>query len=548
MLKLIHNGIECSYEKGTPISKIAEDFQKDYSQKIVLGKLNGKLIELFKPLTAGGEISFRTLSDSEGHKTYKRSACFLLAKAFDDIVGSKNGEHIVVEFSLGAGYYCEIRGIKVTKKLVGQLKERMKELVKADIALVKKKYPKDMAVKLFSERNMTDKAELFKYRISSNVNIYFLEDFADYFYGFMVPSTGYINNFDLFLYEDGVILQLPERKNPECVPEFTDLKNLFFCINTTNNWASKLEIENVGQLNKIICDGKVNDLIMLQEALQESSMAEIATLIQKSGSRFVMIAGPSSSGKTSFSHRLSVHLMARGLKPHPIALDDYFIDRDLTPLDENGQKDFECLEALNIDRINSDMTGLLRGEEVMLPKYNFITGKSEDGRLMKMNESDILVMEGIHGLNDALTHSLPRESKYKIYLSALTVLNIDDHNRIPTTDVRLLRRMVRDYRTRGASASRTLNMWDSVRRGENRNIFPFQETADSMFNSSLIYELACLKIFAEPLLFGIEESDPSYLEAVRLLKFLQYFLGVNTEMLPKNSLIREFVGGSIFNV
>ncbi|MBQ9503645.1 MAG: nucleoside kinase, partial [Lachnospiraceae bacterium] len=353
---------------------------------------------------------------------------------------------------------------------------------------------------------------------------------------------------EVYKYNSGLLLQLPKRTEPDRTPPLKDYPKLFECMKTSNEWGTTIKCDTVGALNDIISSGRIKQFILLQEALQESRMGGIAAKIKGRGSKFVMIAGPSSSGKTTFSHRISVQLMARGLNPRPIALDDYFLDRDKTPLDKDGNKDYESLEALDVQRFNEDMTGLLEGKEVQLPKYNFITGMSEKGSIMKLEKDDILVLEGIHGLNDKLSYTLPRESKYKIYLSALTTLNIDEHNRIPTTDNRLIRRMVRDHRTRGASASRTLGMWNSVRRGEDENIFPYQEEADAMFNSALIYELAVLKIFAEPLLFGIPDDDPNYQEAVRLLKFLQYFLGVNSEDLPNNSLIREFIGGSIFNV
>jgi len=315
-------------------------------------------------------------------------------------------------------------------------------------------------------------------------------------------------------------------------------------------WGDKLGIDTVGALNDEICKGGLNELILVQEALQESSIADIASdIVKRGGKKFVMIAGPSSSGKTTFSHRLSVQLRTHGLIPHPIAIDDYFVNRDLTPRDENGEYNFECLGAIDVAGFNRDMCALLAGETVELPSFNFKTGLREyRGNLKKLASNDILVIEGIHGLNDALSHSLPMESKYKIYISALTSLNIDEHNRVATTDGRLIRRMVRDARTRGASAQKTLSMWDSVRRGEEENIFPFQESADAMFNSALIYELAVLKQFAEPLLFGMEKDDPEYQEAKRLLKFLEYFLGVSSENLPNNSIIREFVGGSCFNV
>ena len=396
---------------------------------------------------------------------------------------------------------------------------------------------------------MKDKERLFHYRMSSSVNMYSIDEFRDYYYGFMVPSAGYVRYFDLVKYGEGLILQLPQRLSPTEVQPVSNSPKLFNTMMKATRWNEIMRIETVGDLNDKISEGRINDIILVQEALQESRISEIAREIVKEKKRFVMIAGPSSSGKTSFSHRLSIQLAAHGMKPHPIALDNYFVPREQTPLDSEGKKNYECLEAIDIEVFNQNMTDLLAGKRVEMPQYNFISGEREyKGNFLTMGAEDVLVIEGIHGLNDRLSYTLSPDDKYKIYISALTTLNIDEHNRIPTTDGRLIRRMVRDFRTRGASATRTLGMWGSVRRGEEENIFPFQEGADAMFNSALIYELAALKQFAEPLLFGIGHDDPEYQEALRLLKFLQYFLGISTEDLPKNSIVREFVGGSCFDV
>ncbi len=549
MAKVCFRGKDYEYAEGTPFLEIAADFQKEFEHPIALALVDNKLTELFKPLKRDCTLDFETLSGHSGHKAYKRSVCLLLIKSFYDVAGRDKLEEIRVEFSIGAGYYCTVKGnLTVDEALLKKVKARMDELSAAELPIGKKRYNKDDAMRIFEENGMADKKRLFRYRRSSYVNLYSLEDFQDYYYGFMLPNTGYIKYYELYPYEGGLIVQMPERKRPLEVPEFTDKPRLFAAMRSAGKWGEMLGCANVGDLNNCISSGSFQHLVLVQEALQESRLGEIADRIRAKGSRFVMIAGPSSSGKTTFSHRLSVQLSARGLNPHPIALDNYFVDRDKTPLDEEGNKNYECLEALNVERFNSDMTGLLKGERVRLPHYDFITGRSEDGPWMELKEGDILVLEGIHGLNDRLSHSLPAESKYKIYLSALTTLNIDEHNRIPTTDGRLLRRMVRDYRTRGASAERTLSMWSSVRRGEDENIFPFQEEADDIFNTALIYELSVLKNYAEPLLFDISKDSPCYQEAVRLLKFLQYFLGVSSEGLPNNSLIREFIGGSVFDV
>ena len=366
----------------------------------------------------------------------------------------------------------------------------------------------------------------------------------------MVPDTSYLKYFELHPYDEGFVLQFPTVSEPEKVPPFVPQNKVFRVLKESAKWGDLLGISTVGDLNDCISQGGLHPLIMTQEALQERKIAEIASQIAADHSRkFIMIAGPSSSGKTTFSRRLSIQLSAAGLKPHPISVDNYFVEREQTPRDANGDYNFECLEAMDIELFNQQMCDLLAGKTVELPYFNFKTGKKEyNGDYLTMGEDDILVIEGIHCLNDKLSHSLPRESKFKIYISALTQLNVDEHNRIPTTDGRLIRRMVRDARTRGASAARTISMWPSVRRGEEENIFPYQEEADVVFNSALIYELSVLKQYAEPLLFGIDREAPEYLEAKRLLKFLDYFLGVDSTNIPDNSLVREFIGGGCFRL
>ncbi len=539
------------YEKGTTFLSIAKDFKEQYDCAIVLVIVDQKLQELHKRLTNPCTLKFLTLKDNIGHKAYRRSACFLLIKAFYDILGHDERKKIKVEFSLGSGYYCSVRGeICLNEKILGKIKKRMLELVEMDIPILKKSCQKDEAIKKFHQYGMSDKERLFQYRRGSEVNLYSINNFEDYFYGFMVPSTGYLQYFELYLYDTGLILQLPSRQEPNIIPPFRPSAQLFATMKESGQWGESLGIDTVGALNDAICKGEIKDMILVQEALQESKIASIAAdIIRQGNKKFVMVAGPSSSGKTTFSHRLSIQLRAQGMHPHPIAVDDYFVDREQTPKDEYGNYNFECLEAIDRVKFNEDMTALLKGEEVELPFFNFKTGKREyNGKVKTLGKEDILIIEGIHGLNDALSYSLPRESKYKIYISALTQLNVDEHNRIPTTDGRLIRRMVRDYRTRGSSAKRTLSMWESVRRGEEENIFPFQEEADAMFNSALVYELAVLKQFIEPLLFGIPKGDPEFLEAKRLLKFMEYFLGISSEDVPHNSILREFVGGSCFQV
>ena len=551
MVTIKINGKERFYEDGVQYELIAEQYQNECTSQIALVEIDGKIQELMKRVSRDCELKFITYEDDIGHKTYVRSAIMLMMKAIKDVAGMEMAVSTKVEFTIGPGYYCGFRnGMKMDGAVVEKVKNRMGELADMDLLVTKKAYPAEEAVALFKELGMKDKVSLFRYRRSSNINVYCLGDYYDYYYGYMLPSTGYIKYFDLFPYEDGMILLLPDKEEPERLPEFVPKQKLFRTLMSSSEWSREMGIDTVGDLNDQICHGNIADMILVQEAQQERRIGEIARdIARREGVKFVMIAGPSSSGKTTFSHRLSIQLRTYGLKPHPIGLDNYYLNHDQTPLDDSGKPDYECLEALDVDQFNIDMSDLLRGKSVELPSFNFKTGKREyRGKITTLGPDDILVIEGIHGLNEKMSYSLPAESKYKIYISALTCLNIDEHNRIPTTDGRLLRRLVRDARTRGTSADRTISMWPSVRRGEEKYIFPFQEDADAMFNSAMTYELAVIKQYAEPLLFNIKKGDPEYHEAKRLLKFLEYFLGVSSEELPKNSLCREFVGGSCFEV
>ena len=551
MVSVKINGQERLFEDGVQYELIAEEYQNECTSQIALVVVDGKIQELMKRVNHDCELEFLTYEDVIGHKAYVRSAVMLMMKAIKDVAGMEAAVNVKVDFTIGAGYYCSFKnGLKLDRQTIEKVKDRMGELADMDMLVTKKAYPADEAVALFRELGMKDKVSLFRYRRSSTINVYCLGDYYDYYYGYMLPSTGYIKYFDLFAYEEGMILLLPEKEDPQKLPQFVPKEKLFRTLMSTAEWGIELGIDTVGDLNDKICQGDISDLILVQEALQERRFGEIARdIARRREVKFVMIAGPSSSGKTTFSHRLSIQLRTYGLKPHPIGLDNYYLDHDKTPLDDQGKPDYECLEALDVEQFNQDMSDLLAGKEVKLPTFNFKTGKREySGKVTKLEQDDILVIEGIHGLNEKMSYSLPCESKFKIYISALTCLNVDEHNRIPTTDGRLLRRMVRDARTRGTSAEKTIAMWASVRRGEEKYIFPFQEEADAMFNSAMIYELAVLKQYAEPLLFNIKKGEQGYHEAKRLLKFLEYFLGVSSEELPKNSLCREFVGGSCFDV
>lgn len=550
MITLTIEGKERQYPKGTTYEEIVKEYQPAYDNQIAVVALNGKIRELFKRAVRSGRLEFFTLKDAVGNKTYMRTAKMMLLKAVYDVAGAEAAQGCKLEFTVGSGYYVSTGALTVTKELTDKLKKRMQELSEMKMPMLKKSYALDDAMDLFREKGMADKEKVFRYRRSSFVNVYEMEGYFDYYYGYMLPNAGYVKYFDVVPYEGGMMLLLPDMKDPCHVPQAPKSRLLFETLLEAKNWGDRVNITTVGELNDAICAGNISDMILVQEAEQERKIGEIAKKIVERGDvKFIMIAGPSSSGKTSFSHRLSIQLRTQGMTPHPIALDDYFVDRELTPRDENGDYNFECLEAIDVELFNQDMCRLLAGEMVEMPTFNFKTGKREyKGNTLRLGAEDILVIEGIHGLNAKTSYALPEESKYKIYISALTSLNIDAHNRIPTTDVRLLRRMVRDARTRGSDAKRTIQMWGSVRRGEEQNIFPFQESADAMFNSALIYELAVLKQFAEPLLFHIGKGEPEYYEARRLLKFLDYFLGVSSESLPNNSICREFVGGSCFRV
>ena len=544
------HGITKEYPEGTTWMEVVREHQKGYEYDILLVRVNGKLQELHKQVK-DCELSFVTAKDKPGMSAYQRSASLMMLKAFYSVAGPGNVEKLMIDFSIGRGFFVEARGnFVLDQEFLDAVKAKMREYVERKIPIMKRSVSTDDAIELFEKLGMYDKARLFRYRMVSRVNIYSIDGFEDYYYGYMVQNTGYIRHFDLIPYHYGFVMVMPDRNTPDILHKFAPSDKLFATLSESTEWGRRMDLETVGALNDRIAKGDMSHLILIQEALQEKKIAEIAAQIAaRKNARFVMIAGPSSSGKTTFSHRLSVQLEAIGLKPHPIAVDNYFVNRVDSPRDEHGNYNYEILECLDVELFNRDMTGLLEGKRVELPYYNFKKGVREyKGNFLQLGEGDILVIEGIHCLNDRLSYTLPADSKFKIYISALTQLNIDEHNRIPTTDGRLLRRMVRDARTRGSSARETIRMWPSVRRGEEENIFPFQEEADAMFNSALVYELAVLKQYAQPLLFAIPRDSEEWLEAKRLLKFLDYFIGVSSEDIPKNSILREFIGGSCLNV
>lgn len=552
MIKVLVQGEHKTYPEGTTYLDLAREYADRYPYDIVLAMNRGQIHELRKTILdeEENEITFLTTGDTEGMRAYQRSLTLLLLKAFHDLAASQM-EKLIVDFSVSKGVYCQMTGdLTADEVFLAKVTERMRELAARDLPIYKRTVHIDEALRLFHKCKMYDKEKLFRYRRVSKINLYGIEEFEDYYYGYMVPSTGCLNYFKLYPYKEGFVMQMPVKQKPREVPPFCPANKVFHLMEEAAKWQNKLNVDTVGALNDKIARGEMNELILVQEAIMEKKLAEMAEqIVSQKNKRIVLIAGPSSSGKTTFSHRLSIQLIAHGLHPHPIAIDNYFVDREKSPKDEFGNYNFEALECLDRELLNENLNDLLAGKTVLMPTYNFLTGKREfKGNCLKIGKEDILVLEGIHCLNDRLTAHIPAESKFKIYISALNQLNIDEHNRIPTTDGRLIRRMVRDNRTRGISARKTIASWYSVRKGEENNIFPYQEEADAMFNSSLIYELAVLKQYAEPLLFGIQKGEAEYEEARRLLKFFDYFLGVSSEDIPKNSILREFIGGSCFHV
>ena len=551
MMQVTVDGKAYTYPQGTPYRAIAADFQDRYPHDILLVNRGGKLCELHKTLDRDCSLKMVTAQDKPGIQTYERGAVFLMLKAFYDVAGQENVERISVEYSLSSALFILARGnFTLDQALLDRVEARMRELSAQALPIEKRSVSTDDAVELFLKARMVHKARLLSFRINSHVNIYSLDGFVDYFYGYMVPDTGYIRCFGLELFENGFVLRLPTQKNPDRLGDFLPSRKVFRELSESTLRSEALNASNVAELNTTISQGGATPLILAHEAMMEKKIGDIAAEIAvRKEVRFVMIAGPSSSGKTTFSHRLSTQMRACGLRPHAIATDNYFKNREDTPRDEDGNYDFEGLGAMDVEQFNQDMVRLLRGETVEIPSFNFKKGAREyNGNFLTLGEGDVLVIEGIHCLNEKFTYSLPRESKYKIYISCLTTLNIDDHNRIPTTDARLLRRIERDARTRGYSAQATIKMWPSVRRGEEENIFPFQDSADTIFNSALIYETALLKSYVQPLLFGVPQDSEEYIEAKRLLKFLNYFLPIPADDIPKTSLMREFIGGGCYHV
>ena len=537
--------------EGATFADVAKDFSGMVNGPIMLARQKNKLRELHQKIRTCDDVTFYGIENDEAMRVYRRGVLILMTKAVYELWG--NESLVVVEHSLQKNLYCEIRKpeMEMTEEVLAKIEGKMREYVAADLPICKRTMRKEDAREIARRQGMPDKDELFRYRRASNVNLYELDGFYDYFYGYMPASTGDLKVFSLMAYENGFLIRFPDPKQPEVLREFSNPKKISSVFLEQMHWCQLMGVKNVAELNHTLTQGKFGDLIRINEALHEKKIAEIADMIHQrlDKVRVVLIAGPSSSGKTSFANRLCIQLQVLGIQPHKISLDDYFVERDKTPVDENGKRNYEHIQALDLPLLNDDLKKMIAGELVDLPTYNFVTGKREyNGNQIQTKKGEILVLEGIHGLNDMLTSEIPAEQKFKIFISAMTQLNVDDHNRISTSDSRLIRRIVRDYQFRGRDAAETIRTWNDVTDGEAENIFPYQENADAIFNSATIYELSVLKQYAEPQPFAIGEEQPEYITAKRLIKFLGYFLAAPGTEIPNNSLIKEFVGGSCFKV
>ena len=533
-------------EQGTTLQAVCDE--NNFLRPILLAKVDNQLKELHNKILYDCNIEFLDISDTNGFRAYQRSVSFLMVYAVKEVLANTR---LTIAHSINKNYYCELPELTepVTDELLAKIESVMQKAVEDDMPIEKHSLPLETGIKIASDMGMDDKVELLKYRRTSRVNFYKLGEVYDYFYGPMAPRTSCLTSFKLVKRSKGFLLQFPSASSNYELEEADLNIKISEVFEESSQWARVLKIDTVGSLNnKIVSDG-ISEVIKVTEALHEKKIANLADQIVNDHKRIVLIAGPTSSGKTTFANRLGIQLRVNGVTPYVISLDNYYVNRVDTPKDEDGNYDFETIKALDIEQINKDLNLLLSGATVKMPTYNFLSGKREyKGHTLTLQPDDVLIMEGIHGLNHVLGEGIPREDTFRIFISALTQLNIDDHNRVPTTDTRLVRRIVRDHQFRGYSAERTIELWPSVARGEGKYIFPFQEEADAFFNSALVYEMCVLKQFADPLLFGIPHDSPSYTEAKRLIKFLDGFLGATSELVPTNSILREFVGGGSFKV
>ena len=533
---------------GTSLKKISESFSKYYNYPILIGKVDNNMTELNEPITRSCSIDFYDRSSGVGNSIYGRTAQFLLIVAIKKVLG--NDTEVIIENSIDKGFYAKITNENINKTIIKKIEEKMKEISKTDYIINKVSVSRFDAIKFFKKKKQQDKVKVLKYISNSYINLYRIDDIYDYFYGDLAYSTGQIDDFKItYIKGEGFVLSYPDTYNPECTLDYVHHEKLFNSFDNFAKWCQTIGISNAADLNEIISQGKYNELIRLSETYYNNQLSNIAEKIynNKNNVRLVLIAGPSSSGKTTTSKKLEVYLQSKGIKTHQISIDDYFYNRDKTPRLPNGELDTESLNAVDVTLFNKHLTKLLEGETVELPEYNFLLGKREyNGKKLKIGKDDMIIIEGLHGLNDDLTLSIERKNKYKIYISALTQLNVDNHNRIHTSDTRKLRRIIRDNKYRSYNSSTTLKMWKTIREGEEKFIFPYQDDADVIVNSALVYEMGILKTYAEPLLFSVEETDENYPEALRLINLLRNILPIPSDDVPKDSVLREFIGGSCF--
>ena len=543
----LHKGDDIKVKKGSTLLELKNQVLPSPTLPIMGAIKNNMVCDLQETIENDSTIRFIDCRNSDGCRMNVRGLSMLLAKAINDLYP---GRDIKFLHSLSKSLYCRwSTGELMKKEEVTLLEARMRELVEEDIPFIRSEISKDEAIELFTKANRMDKVNLIRFRRKKTMKVYSCNGYTDYFFGRLPPSTGVLKTFELRYYAPGLLLRFPCGSHPDSIPDFGEQKKLMKIYTEYKHWGEILEVSDVASLNSIIMNGEINDFIRVVEALHEKKIARIADLISDhiDHLKLVFIAGPSSSGKTTFAQRLSVQLRVNGLQPVSISLDDYFVNKKDTPIDEDGNYDFDHIDAIDVELFNLHLLKLLAGEEVMLPRFDFKTGsRIENHRNLRLSEKNILLVEGIHGLNERLTETIPAENKFKIYVSALTQLNLDNHNRIPTTDTRIIRRIVRDNQFRNHDALATIRQWPSVRRGEEHFIFPFQEEADVMFNSAIVYEMAVLKTFVEPLLRDIPPSAPEYAEAKRLLSFTGNFLGIGTDEIPPNSILREFIGAACF--
>ena len=550
MIKINFRDLEVKeFEAGTKLKEISDSFSHYFNYPILISKIDNDIVELNETINRSYKVDFYDRSSGLGNGIYGRTAQFLLIVAVKKLLGES--VEVVIEHSIDKGFYCEIIGVDLDKPIVDRIEDKMRELSKMDLKIQKMSVSRFDAIKYFEKKRQIDKVHALKYISNTYVNLYRIDDIYDYFYGELSYTTKDIDDFKLtYIKDNGFVLSYPTTYNPECTLDYVHHEMLFNKFLDYTKWGRMINITNAAELNNVVSMGKYDELIRLSEVYYNNQLVEVADKIydNKENIKIVLIAGPSSSGKTTTSKKLQVYLQSKGIKPHQISIDDYFVDRDKTRVLPNGELDTESLSAVDVTLFNKHLTKLLDGEKVELPEYNFVLGKREyKGKYLEVGKNDVIIIEGLHALNDDLTMSIDRRQKFKVYISALTQLNIDNHNRIHTSDTRKLRRIVRDNKYRGKNASETLKMWRGIREGEEKFVFPFQDDADYVINSALVYEIGVLKVYAEPLLFNVDENDDSYPEALRLINFLRNFLPIPSDQVPKDSVIREFIGQSSFN-